>query len=82
MMMRVSSTNNRNTYLFESLVVYKASSILGDLELPLLYLLAELPAVSNGLSAQIPDENEQRKLPSHACEVGKVILETADSHCA
>lgn len=52
-MMRVSSkNNNRDTYLFEGFVVYKAGSILGDLELPLLYLLAELPIVSYSLSAQ------------------------------
>jgi hypothetical protein len=31
-------------YLLESLVVDKTCGILGDLELPLLYLLAELPA--------------------------------------
>lgn len=30
-------------YFFEGLVVYKAGGILGDLELPLLNLLAELP---------------------------------------
>lgn len=32
------------TYLFKSLVVDKAGSILGYLQLTLLYLLAELPA--------------------------------------
>jgi len=31
------------TYLFQCLVVDKAGSILGNLELPLLYLLSELP---------------------------------------
>lgn len=55
MIMRASSNNNdsnRNAYLFESFVVYKAGSILGDLKLPLLYLFAELPVVSYRLSAQ------------------------------
>lgn len=33
------------SYLLESLVVHKASSILGHLQLPLLYLLAKLPVL-------------------------------------
>ncbi len=34
------------TYLLQSLVVYKAGRILWHLQLPLLYLLAELPVES------------------------------------
>lgn len=52
MIMRVSNDNMRNTYLLESFVVHEAGSILGNLELPLLYLFAELPVMSFDLSAQ------------------------------
>ena len=35
-------------YLLEGFIVDKASGILGNLELPLLYLLAKLPATGSG----------------------------------
>lgn len=37
-------------YLLESFVVDKASGILRDLELPLLYMLAELPSEARRVS--------------------------------
>lgn len=66
-------------YLLEGFIVDKASGILGDLELPLLYLLAELPATGSEhdkLLFPVEKESKAKELSN-----GHIRVHTHMSRC-